>query len=126
MNQKKILIIDDDIDLGALYAHFLKKDYHCEVLNDPLQVLGKLCYEHFDLLLTDIIMPELNGIELIKKVRSTFPKIKILVCSEGGSSHGKEIVAKILLDQAKEMGAHQALKKPFTRQELRAAIKECL
>jgi CheY-like chemotaxis protein len=74
-----------------------------------------------DLLITDIFMPDTDGLEVIVRFRREFPTVKIIAVSGGGSRGLVE-----LLDVARKMGAQHALLKPFSREELLGAVEELL
>ena len=81
---KKILLIDDESDITMLVSTLLEfYNYKVQTLNDPLQVISTLEKEKFDLVCTDIMMPNLDGIELIKRLRNNkkTESIKIIVLS---------------------------------------------
>lgn len=124
---KNILIIDDDADILNLYKHYLKDSGHSvDYLEEPLEVLPKLQFKKYDLVVTDVLMPSLNGIELTKQIRDKYPELNILVCSEGGTTDAKEIVAGIVMNKAMDFGALFALKKPFKKSELIETIEMLL
>jgi CheY-like chemotaxis protein len=68
-------------------------------------------------------MPNMNGIEFTKNVQSQFPDLPVLVCSEGGSTEARDIVASIVMNKAIFFGATYALKKPFSKSDLLATTK---
>ena len=66
---KNILIVDDDKDLTNLYETFLKYDgYKVDVFNDPLDVLSSFRKDVYDLVLLDLKMPKMNGVELYQEL----------------------------------------------------------
>ena len=73
--------------------------------------------EKIDLVITDLIMPEKEGIETINELRLDFPDIKIIAISGGGN-----IGADNYLSLAKNLGADMTLSKPFTRDDLTKAV----
>jgi len=77
--------------------------------------------EAADLVITDIIMPDKEGIETIMELRRDFPSVKIVAMSGGGHVSPKEY-----LHLAKKLGAQHTLCKPFTRQETLRAIRDVL
>jgi CheY-like chemotaxis protein len=88
---------------------------------DGMQAL-KLCRQQpFDLVITDILMPNKEGLETIIEMRREHPGIKIIAMSGGGRTGNLEF-----LDAAEMMGAHKTLGKPFSRQEMSEAIRELL
>ena len=72
-----------------------------------------------DLVITDILMPEQEGIETIRVLRKEFPQIKILAISGGGKKGTLEV-----LPAARAFGAHRTVAKPFERKELLDAVKD--
>jgi len=120
-----ILIVDDDEDILMLYRHYLIEEVsQVDCISDPREAIKRLKFKKYDLLITDILMPFLNGIELTKEVHEIYPDLPVLVCSEGGTTEAREIVAGIVLNKAISFGATFALKKPFKKTELLASIKE--
>ena len=113
-----LLIVDDD-------------DPFRKMLRLTLQQLGHLVAEArdgdealllhqkvaFDMILTDLIMPNKEGIETIISLRRQRPEVKIIAMSGGGRLNAKDILAV-----AKAMGANQVLAKPFSNESLVAAL----
>ena len=71
-----------------------------------------------DILITDIIMPDKDGIEIIIEAKKTLPDIKLIAISGGG-----RIDSESYLNTAKYLGADSTLKKPFTHEQLIGVIK---
>jgi DNA-binding NtrC family response regulator len=79
---KRILLAEDDKGLSRSIDILLTLDgYEVISVYNGEEALNNLCYQRYDLLITDIIMPQLNGIELIQKIRKLHPQIPILVVS---------------------------------------------
>lgn len=77
----------------------------------------KMIQEHpYALMITDIMLPGLNGVELIRRTRHYSPETCIIAVT----GHGDQI-----LEKARRAGAHKVLKKPFTMQEIFSAIETC-
>jgi len=74
-----------------------------------------------DLVVTDIIMPNIEGLELIRRLRQDHPEVKIVVVSGSAPMGGLS-----LLDTALKLGAHLAVAKPFTPRDLNDAVFRCL
>lgn len=118
MNQKKekILIVDDNDDMLNLLQRHLKSfkysTYKASSVNEAIDVLK---YNTIDLLITDLNMPEVNGVELVKYTEEHFPLIPKLVISGLKTIHSAVTAMK--------SGASDYLSKPFTSEELYEAIK---
>jgi len=123
---KNILVVDDDKNVLEVIQLTLEQNinYQITTLSNPKLALAKFKENPFDLLITDMIMPELNGIELTELVIREFPKTKVLAISGGGES-GK-LVASLALDQAMKNGAANGIFKPFQEEELLAKVKNLL
>ena len=124
--KKKVLIIDDDQNILDVMSGYFESDdtFEGHTSISPQAGLERLASEQFDLLITDIIMPELNGLELIEKVKKLYPDLKILACSGGGNSGA--VVAGLALDQAINEGACSAIPKPFTEEEFMTKVRSVL
>jgi len=117
-----ILLIEDDYNLRSVLMMALEKSGH-EVIEASD---GKIGIEEFrkcpaDLVITDIIMPEKDGIEVILILRKEFPDVKIIAISGGGRGH-----ADLYIDQAEKLGATRGLLKPFLISELLDEVGEVL
>ena len=113
----KILLVDDDIELTDLLAEVLRlTGFEVEVANNGQEALDKLNASH-QLVLLDIMMPVLNGIETLKKIRQT-SNVPVMMLTARG-----EEIDRIL---GLELGADDYLPKPFNDRELVARIKAIL
>ena len=110
----KALVIDDEADMRQLIAAILQQAGY-EVRQAADGRLGFIEFEAFqpDLVITDIIMPNEEGIGTIRRIHSARPEVTIIAVS-GGSRTG----AVDYLRVAKQFGAHAILAKPFRKQEL--------
>ncbi|MEA9414778.1 sigma-54 dependent transcriptional regulator [Flavobacterium sp. PL02] len=118
MNLKKenILIVDDNYDMLDLLQRNLKAlNYHIYKASSVNEALGILKYTNIDLLITDLNMPEINGIELIKFTEEHYPLMPKLVITGLPS-----INSAVISIQA---GAFDYLVKPFTNEELKKAVE---
>lgn len=117
-----ILLIDDNIELLKMERSFLESAGHkvCTATNgiQAMQLVRKNSYE---LIVTDILMPEKEGIETILEIRKKYKSVKIIAVSGGG-----RIDAINYLDMALAMGATQTLQKPFSGKKLLEVITEVL
>lgn len=115
-----ILLIDDDEPVRETIAANLEDwGYAVETAQDGLDGLNKLANAHKApaMIITDIIMPNMEGFTLIKKIRNTGNDIKILAMSGGGGP--KEANN---LETAKKIGADMVIGKPFDMYELEEMV----
>jgi CheY-like chemotaxis protein len=119
----RILVIEDDPDIRNLCKRILEQAGH-HVTEAPDGSVGTKLYrdQRHDLIITDIIMPEKEGIETIMELRRDFPEVRIVAISGGGQA----TPSFTCLQVAKRLGAANTLAKPFSKQELLAAVAEAL
>ena len=111
-----ILCIDDEESIRLLLKAALEEaGYRVLTAEHGKHGLRLLEQEKVDLIVVDIFMPEMDGMELIPLIRKTRPATKMIAIS------GKSGLMDCL-DAAKKLGAHDALKKPFSLQELLNAV----
>lgn len=115
----RILIVDDDSAVRAtLVKIFRNKPYVIMEATNGREAL-KLCQKNpVDLIITDIIMPEMEGIETIMEIRKQYSDIKIIAIS-GGGKRG----ADIYLSMARELGADSIFDKPVPIGDLLNAVR---
>lgn len=116
---KTILIVDDDPKMLDLLKHYLRDEQAILLSASD----GEECLELFesnsvDLVIIDIFMPNMDGIQAIMEVKQKNPSSKILVISGGGEYTGLEY-----LKQAKALGAGEALVKPFTQHDFLTTVR---
>jgi len=111
----QILLIEDDVSVNKMITSILKDEGN-EVYTsfnglEGLKLLRK--EQDIDLVITDIIMPEKEGIETIREIRKNYPFKKIIAISGGG-----KIDAGSYLKLAQSLGANYIMEKPFSRKEI--------
>ena len=79
--RKKILICDDEEAIRLLLTEALKEDYDTVDVYDGRDVLKMVTEDHFDLLIIDIKMPSIHGLEVIERIRERGLKIPVIICS---------------------------------------------
>ena len=115
---KKVLIVDDNIDISELISLILKKEgIDSKIVNNPLEVIDLVKNECFDLILLDIMMPEMSGTELCSKIRDLVNVPIIFLTAKN------EIIDKML---GYEIGGDDYITKPFDNTELVLKIKSHL
>ena len=111
-----ILCIDDEESMRRLFQVALAQaGYRVLTADSGQHGLRLLEHQEVDLIFVDIFMPDMDGLELIPRLRKRRPASKIIAIS-GGSGQLN------YLDIAKKLGAHDTLKKPFSHQELLHAV----
>ncbi len=112
MTTSTILIVDDERTLArAIKAFLAEHDYETEVANDAESALGLLGTLRPDVVFTDVRLPGMNGIELLKKIHEFDPAISVVVMTAYGSIEGAV--------EAVKLGAFDYVKKPIDLEELR-------
>lgn len=115
----RILIVDDEPTSRDLCQSFLESDgYEVQTCDRGAKALALLELKKFDLVLTDLTLPEMNGIELIKKVKYHYPATNVIVMTAFGS------VSSAV--ESMKAGAYDYITKPFPRDLLRVTIRRCL
>lgn len=118
----KILIIDDDEMIRDMLRQMLESNgYEVEDASNGTEALKKFKNNGVDLIITDIIMPEKEGIETIIEFRQLYPTVKIIAMS-GGGIVGPESYLRI----AKTLGADMTFSKPIDKDDLLAHVKAIL
>jgi len=116
---KKLLLVDDDIlYLNALRELIEAEGYSTQICSNVKEALIMQSKETFDIILTDIIMPEIDGLEFIYQLKKNYPTTKVIAITGGGVFHSMD-----LLLMAKELGASMVLSKPFSFPLLKAQLK---
>jgi CheY-like chemotaxis protein len=102
-----VLVADDEVEVRDLVRQILEPHgFHVREANNGYEVLDEVERSHINILILDLVMPGMEGIETLRKLRTRRPDLKILAISGafGGS----------FLACAKHLGANAALKKPFS------------
>jgi CheY-like chemotaxis protein len=124
---KKILVIeDDDLVLRLLKKMLGIEGYTIECASNGKEGVEKFRENPADLVITDLIMPEQDGIETIIQLKETAPDLKIIAISGGGQLGPGKVDARDYLDIAKSFGAFCILPKPIDRKELIKTVKQAL
>ncbi|WP_158966819.1 response regulator transcription factor [Paraglaciecola sp. L3A3] len=116
MTNKHLLLIDDDTDFTQLLSEYLgPQGYDIDIANDGEEGLSMATSNvHYDLILLDVMLPKLDGFEVLKKLRSSHLTPVLMLTAKGDDYD------KIL---GLEIGADDYLAKPFNHRELSARIK---
>lgn len=119
---KKILVIDDDAMVRDTIVEILESEgYEVVSAGDGVRGLALFRREQPALVITDIIMPEKEGIETITEIRGSYPATKVIAIS-GGSRIGNVDFLKM----ARLLGAHDVISKPFDPDDFLSRVGNCL
>jgi two-component system, chemotaxis family, chemotaxis protein CheY len=119
---RHILVIDDDPMMRSSLRTVLEgKGYAVDTLPDGRRALDMVRGHRPDAVITDIVMPESEGIETIVAIRGVAPHLPIIAISGGG-----QILEAEFLDMALKLGATAALRKPFELATLIATLERVL
>ncbi len=117
-----VLLIEDDFFLRAILKHALEEMGHHVVEAANASNAEALHREHsFNVVLTDLIMPECDGFELLTRFRRLFPQVRIVAMSAGGCMGAPEY-----LRIARQLGADDTLKKPVSERDLEIVLNRVL
>ncbi|PYS20513.1 MAG: hypothetical protein DMF72_21035 [Acidobacteria bacterium] len=114
MTMPTILIVDDDAVIRGLLFDLLSEQYECNTASTAEEALAFLEFETYDVVVTDIAMTGLDGIDLLRRVQRKNPKTPVILISGKGNEHNT--------DSFLEMGAFAYVKKPFTLDEIEEVI----
>ncbi len=119
MNNKKILVIDDEAIVRVSCERVLKPEgYHVVVTPKGTEAIGMLENEQFDLVLTDLKMPDMDGLEVLKTIKSKWPDMIVIIITGYGT-----ISTAV---QAMKLGAYEYIEKPFTPEDILNAVNKAL
>jgi CheY-like chemotaxis protein len=115
-----ILVADDEDGIRQLLHHWLEGRGHTVAVVDSAQAAIRLLGQQpFDLVITDVVMPDGDGFELIAAIRKAQPNTRIVAISGGG----KYLEGNDCLRMARGLGAHAVVMKPFTWEQLQVGIE---
>jgi CheY-like chemotaxis protein len=129
---QRILIVDDELDVRDSVKCVLDlAGYEVLTADNATEALERLGRVPIDLVITDIIMPKMNGVQAIQLIRQEFPLVRIVAISGGGNfgAAGYQpaaIATNAYLRSAEEAGAHVVLTKPFEVEDLLRAVETLL
>lgn len=102
--ERRVLIVDDEAAVRDLFACFLSESYECVTASSADEALARLATESFALVISDVMMPGRNGIELLRDVTARYPDTVVIMCS------GVDRTQRVL--DAVRLGAYDYLIKP--------------
>jgi len=111
LNGKNILVVDDEVELRKAIIFDLKrrgcKTYEASNGNEAFKIV---CEQNIHIVVSDVRMPESNGVDLLKQIREKYPKIPVVVLATG--------FADLTEIEALQLGAYALLDKPFDRKKI--------
>jgi len=116
----KVAVIDDEQDILDMIEKFLKRSggFSVEVFNNPINALSRID-ESYDIVLLDIMMPQMNGLDVLKELRLKLPELKIIMMTAYST------LDKVLKSH-REGATHYVMKPFFSMKTLEEKIYEIL
>ena len=119
MDKRRILVIDDEAIVRVSCERMLRPEGYDVVVTpkgtDAIELLER---EKFDLVLTDLKMPDMDGLEVLKHIKEKWPEIIVIIITGYGT-----ISTAV---QAIKMGAYEYIEKPFTPEDILNAVRKAL
>jgi CheY-like chemotaxis protein len=116
----RVLVVDDDAGVREVLTEMLGGLGHeVGLAKDGKEALACQLHQPADLLLTDLIMPGMEGLETIQQIRKRYPKMKIVAMTGRVPAEGQQD----FLEVAQKLGARQTLRKPFTLTQLKETLR---
>lgn len=119
---KRVMVVDDNADFGRMLKSTIEADLDCKVtlFEDGDEGLRFLADNAIDLVITDLLMPGKEGLELIMDIKKQFPKVKVFAVSGGG-----QFDPRCPLDIAEKLGA-RGFYKPLSMGRFISNLKDAL
>jgi CheY-like chemotaxis protein len=115
----RVLLVDDHAELRRVWIRVLRRAGHeVEEATSARDALGRLAEQTFDLVLSDIQMPDMSGLDLLAKVRDLDPKLAVVLLT--GAPEAASVA------RAQELGASEYLTKPVDLARLTATVGRCV
>ena len=114
----RVLIVDDDREIGSILYDFLSKSYDCVAVNSAADALAALAGASFDLIMSDISMPQMSGLEMIPHIVSLAPDSVVIMIS------GQRMIETAI--DAMRAGAFDYITKPFELAQVDVVVRRAL
>lgn len=119
MSHKSLLVIDDEkLVRWTIQQSMEKEDFRVVSVSDGAEAIEKIMQERFDVIITDFIMPGLNGMDVVRKAKELHPETKVIMLTAYGSILDKE--------EAQKAGVSKFLDKPFLVHEVKNAVSSLM
>lgn len=123
MKPLTVLVADDEESIRVLIENWLVRSKHAVVTTgSATEAIAALKQRKFDLVITDVLMPDGDGLDLITALKLAQPAARILAMSGGG----RYVEGNDCLKMARGLGAHAVVMKPFSWEQLKASMAEAL
>ncbi len=117
---KRVLVVDDDKQIRDMLRQIMDRaGFEVELAEDGVVALEKFRQAPVELIITDLMMANKNGLELIQEIKREFGEVPVIAISGGVPTSPSDYYLSV----AKLMGAARILDKPFTRDELLEAVE---
>ena len=114
----RVLVVDDDETIRDTLYELLSDDYICQTAETAEKAIARLQADTYDVVLTDISMPGLSGLELLGQVRQRFPQTPVIVISGiSDKEHAQGLI---------RLGAFDYLLKPFSLDEVEKSVTRAI
>jgi DNA-binding NtrC family response regulator len=114
----RVLVVDDDETIRDTLYELLSEEYVCQTAETAEKAFARLEADPYEVVLTDISMPGLSGLELLGHVRQKFPNTPVIIISGiGDQEHAQGLI---------KLGAFDFLLKPFTLEVVEKSVKRAL
>ncbi|HEX8163552.1 MAG TPA: response regulator [Pyrinomonadaceae bacterium] len=113
-----VLLVEDYEVLRDLFSGILKQKHECWAVNSAEEAIELLNKRDFNVIIVDVLLPKMNGVELLKFVRQKYPALPVIMMSGGNASLRPE--------DFKRLGAICYLEKPFPLSDLMDSVKRAL
>ena len=113
-----LLVVDDDNAVRETLCEFFAENHECHSADRAEQALAFLEFENYDVIVTDLSMPGIDGQQLLKRVKQTHPNTPVIIIS--GNSSAEEGESSLAL------GAFAYLTKPFRLEDVEEAVNRAL
>jgi CheY-like chemotaxis protein len=117
--KRRILVVDDEPQIrDMLHEALVRAGYEVHEASDGKQAIDMLRKQSFDVVISDILMPEKDGLEVIMYLQRESPMTKCIAISSPSN--------RVFLQSAQLLGATRVVEKPFTVSEMESAVREIL
>ena len=118
MARGKILIIDDEPGVREFLQYFFEdRDFNVEIAEDGAAGVEQFQKGNFDLVLCDMLMPRMIGIDVLRRIKELKPGQRVIMMSG--------VKETSMIEKAKQLGCHHYLTKPVRLDDVEAKVKEC-